>query len=359
MTEITLEQRVVLAVAWLCKAERLARGQDALSAGDLPPGYTLAADDFIVRQCTLARQAIETLEAEIEALRRSHADAEAIASFKRSKLPARVADGKLNVRKANETAAELARSIAASKEAMEGCDALLREIRSEKTVIQPDLPLFQYALTWRDFQEDSTAVPHEETATHTTTVTRSSSSSTGIVGYWRRMDRSDRIALALALLVSAFILTGGFFYMYVWGRLTVEIIPIDRQEYTVRFVNTYGEPIALQVPYDGSGLPDETPALYGVFTEITGASQDKSPLNPISSSWFFKDQPADLYGPILLSPVSSEELTLRISPGEIPEGDARLRLFIYKAPHRRYAVKTIRIPAPPAVSDIKEEDNRQ
>ena len=157
-------------------------------------------------------------------------------------------------------------------------------------------------------------------------------------------DRSDRIALVLATLLSVCILTGGLLYMYVWGRLTVEIIPLDRQQYTVRFVNTYGEPIALQVPYDGTGLPDETPVLYGVSVALTDTARNEQAHESANVSWFYKDQPADLYGPILVPPVSSVELTLHIPPGEIPDGGASLRLVVYKAPHRRYAVKAITIP---------------
>lgn len=341
MAEITLEQRVVLAVAWLRKSERLARGQCALSAGDLPPGYTLTADDFILRQCTLARQATEALEAEIEKLRRSHADAAAIASFKRSKLPERIADGKLDARRANKMSAELAGAISKATEEIDRCEALLGMIRSEEETVTPNLPLFQYALSWREFQESSPSVPkNKKTAPPENHLPRPKS----LAAFWRRMDRSDRIALILATLLSACILTGGFLYMYVWGRLTVEIIPVDRQQYTVRFVNTYGEPIALQVPYDGTGLPDETPVLYGVSVALTDTARNEQAHESANVSWFYKDQPADLYGPILVPPVSSVELTLHIPPGEIPDGGASLRLVVYKAPHRRYAVKAITIP---------------
>lgn len=340
MAEITLEQRVVLAVAWLRKSKRLARGRDALSAGDLPPGYTLAADDFIVRQCTLARQATEALEAEIEELRRSHADAVAIASFKRSKLPERIVDGKLDARKANNASSELAVAISRAEEEINRCDALLGMIRDEDETVTPNLPLFQYALTWREFQESSPSTPeNKETAPPEPPSPRPKS----IAAFWRRMDRSDRIALVLAALLSVCILTGGFLYMYVWGRLSVEIIPLDRYQYTVRFVNTYGEPLTLQVPYDGTGLPEETPALYGVSVTITDTARNNQPLESTNPTWLYKDQPADLYGPILVPPVSSVELTLHIPPGEIPEGSASLRLAIYRAPHKRYTVKTVEI----------------
>ncbi len=201
MAEITLEQRVALVAAWLQRAERLARGQTALSPGDLPPGYTLTADAFILRQCTLARQAAEALEPVIQDARRAHADVAAMAAYKRSKLPEQVAKGTLDAKSANVVSAELAERIDRAREAAGHCEALLRLLAGEEEAAAPKLPLFQYALTWREFQEAPGAVaePKEEP---TTTVPPVETKGRSFVLYYRRLQRSDKIAIIAAILGS-------------------------------------------------------------------------------------------------------------------------------------------------------------
>jgi len=340
VAEITLEQRVALVAAWLQRAERLARGQTALSPGDLPPGYTLTADAFILRQCTLARQAAEALEPVIQDARRAHADVAAMAAYKRSKLPEQVAKGTLDAKSANVVSAELAERIDRAREAAGHCEALLRLLAGEEEAAAPKLPLFQYALTWREFQEAPGAVaePKEEP---TTTVPPVETKGRSFVLYYRRLQRSDKIAIIAAILGSLFILTAGYLYMYVWGRLVIEVQPADDNRYRVSFTNSYGETVALNAPYDGTGLSVGDVRQFGVAVEILDQDGKSTPAAQLERLWTYKDQPAHLYGPILISPLTVAELTLQVPEDVLGENPAALRLILYQAPNSRCGMATI------------------
>lgn len=338
MAEITLEQRVALAAAWLRKAESLARGQEALAPGDLPPGYTLTEDAFILRQCTLARQAVEALEAAVQDERRARADAAAIAAYRRSKLPEQVASGTLDARSANTASAELAGRIARAQEDSGKYDALLRLLSGEEAAVAPNLPLFRYALTWREFQDAPGNVPETETAPPPRPAPTAKRS---FVLYYRRLQRSDKIAIIAAVLISGFILTGGYLYMYSWGRLGIEVEPAGDHRYRVSFVNTYGETVALHAPYGGSGLPEENTPQFGVFVEVVDRDGRSRAVEQPERLWLYKDQPGHLYGPVLISPLSKAEFYLQVPADELGEAPVALRLILFKAPHRRSAMESI------------------
>lgn len=347
MAEITLEQRVALVAAWLQRAERLARGQTALSMGDLPPGYSLTAEAFILRQCTLARQAAEALESAVQDARRAHADTAAMAAYKRAKLPEQVAKGTLDAPSANAAAAELAERIDRAREAAGHCEALLRLLSGEVEATTPKLPLFQYALTWREFQEAPGAVaePEEEPTAPWPPADRKGRS---FVLYYRRLQRSDKIAIIAAILGSVFILTAGYLYMYVWGRLIVEVQHAGDNQYRVSFTNSYGETVSLNAPYDGTGLSVEDMRQFGIAVEVLDQDGRSKAVGQQENLWTYKDQPAHLYGPILISPLTVAELTLQIPEDVLGETPAALRLILYKAPNSRCGMETIPLDTTPS-----------
>ena len=140
---------------------------------------------------------------------------------------------------------------------------------------------------------------------------------------------------------SLFILTAGYIYMYVWGRLIVEVQPAGENQYRVRFTNSYGETVALNAPYDGTGLPVEDMRQFGIAVEVLDQNGGSKPVEQLERLWTYKDQPAHLYGPILISPLTVAELTLQVPDNVLSENPTALRLLLYQAPNSRCGMETI------------------
>ncbi|MGI6139904.1 MAG: hypothetical protein ACOYI9_12830 [Candidatus Hydrogenedentales bacterium] len=355
MTEIKLEQQIVFVRAWLQKAQRLHAEPERMSDRDLPPGSKIDITTFLERQYQLALEARENIKKAIEACRSSQEDTIAIASYRRLKLAEHIESGQMGAKEANKKASELSGDIDAATSKKQQCDFLLQQIHSEEPCTTPNLPLFQYPLRWRAFEEEQAADPPSEKERPEV---KSRPKDSG-KAFWNRLSPSDRIAVVAAILLSLCIVTGGFMYMYVWGKITLEVTALDRYNYSVRCINTYGEAIAFQAPYDGAALPRETPTVYGLSATLITKKGERKALP--RAVWYYKDLSADLYGSIFAPAVDFVELNLQLTPDEIPDEGGILRLTVFKAPKRAKTTARIEIPPrsedTPSVPDLPPADD--
>ncbi|HOC68778.1 MAG TPA: hypothetical protein PKO23_08200 [Candidatus Hydrogenedentes bacterium] len=344
MTDITLEQRTALVSAWLQKTEGVLRNATRLGKDDLPPGYILSSAVFLNRQQELAGEAAGFLEAEIKALRRSHADTAAIASYKHMLASDRLGKETSPPASVNELILELARKIAAAKEEVERCDRLLRLLHGVEAGPRPTLPLYQYAQAWERFQRpvdaESEAAPSESKPL----VGQVSMQPRRIFQWFGGLERSDKAALSGAILLSIFILVSGYLYIHSWGRLHMDVETLENGMFRLVFSNSFGETVRLNAPHTITAAVLGALKEFGVSVEVEAHDGSVKPVDPLDAQWTYKDLPGHLYGPILIGPLSSEEVFLHISPEVLKEQATAIHITLYRSPRRKYAMKTISIP---------------
>ncbi len=342
MTEITLEQRVLLVAGWFRKTERIIKGLEHLRDKDLPPGYVLPRERFLDRQRLLVNEAATSLENRIVELRLSYSDEAAIDTYKFSKVSEEAHATNVSPGSTSQTIGELSRKLTLLKEKKEQCDMLLRILHGEEETALPNLPLYQYALAWERFNRaDHSARSEDVEENKSGTVFRNAIRPQRAFETVKRMEHSDKIALAAAVLISVFILLGGYLYVYSWGRLHMDIQMATEGVFTITFTNSFGETVGLHAPHTGNRPPADTLKYFGVSVEASDKDGNTRILDEIDAHWIYKDQPGHLYGPIIISPLSSEEVSLHLSQRVLETPVNSLRIILYKSPNRPYASETI------------------
>ncbi len=344
MADITLEQRIALVSGWLQKTEGILRNATHLDEEDLPPGYLLAPAIFLNRQQELAGEAAAFLEAEIKALRRLHADAAAIASYKQKLASERPGKDMSPPASVNEFILELARKISAAKEEVERCDRLLRLLHGMEAGPRPNLPLYQYAQAWERFRRPVDAESEAPPPESKPRAGRVSVQPQRVLQWFVSLERSDKAALSGAILLSFFILISGYLYIHSWGRLHMDVETLGNGTFRLVFSNSFGETVRLNAPYASTSAFPGPLKEFGVSVEVEEREGSVTPVDTLDAQWTYKDQPGHLYGPILIGPLSSEEVSLQISHEVLKEQVKAIHITLYRSPRRKYAVKTISIP---------------
>lgn len=338
MTEKTLEQCVLFVRGWLSRIEAAARGEQ-MNADDLPPGFTLPPSVFLDRQQAQAQEASAAVASHINTLHTSAGTALQTLEQQRSELADKVASGQIKVMTANQASRAINTQTEPLKETLNRLANLHSVLLGEKEASLPRMPLYQYPMMWQEFADSLDKL--ETTVTTPDAAPPKPSSGSGPVAALKNMQRSDKIAIVAALVLSAFVVLIGYQYMYSWGRLHVNIEAADDNVFKVTFTNSYGDTVLLQAPYDGKGLQAGQLRHFGIFVEILKKDGSAESPDRLDSLWTYKDQPTHLYGPVLISPLSAEDVFLHLPSEEMTEDAVAIRITLYRAPHRRYAVKTI------------------
>lgn len=346
MVDPSLEQQVLLALGW----QRAARGR----AGDktdlsIPPEAHDEPGRWLRGHQARARETLVQLEAQLHTLREATADKAQRAFRKRARLVERMGASRRSAREINAAAAPLTREFEACLEDARSCDRLLDMVRGDVQTPVPDLPLHRYEealerLRGREASQGG-VVDSGASASAGGAAAPSASMPARVAAFiYRRTDRSDRLALAVALPLAMAVVALGVYYMYSWGSITLEVDAAGEHRYQVACVNATAQPIMLYVPYDGKGLPRAELLHVGIALDLLDEAGAPIPV-PHETAWTYKEQPAHLYGPIVVSPMSSAELQLDLAPYFTADRPHTVQWTLYKAPHRRHAVRRMPVPA--------------
>jgi len=337
VTEENLEQQAILAVGWLRKAGRLAAPDASPDKSDLPPDAALSPREYALAQAVLARDAVEQLARKATEMRDRAEEQIKTALRRRENLAARTT-GVKTAAAINAQARLISEQIEMRRREIARCDRLLRVLRGQEELPLPTLPLFNYAGALERLE-------HADAAPDTPPDSGATPPSPLHVrlcrAFMNRTDQSDRIALAIALLLCATVAAAGLYYVYNWGSIELEITPMDHGRIRVVCVNGTGDSILLNVPYDGGTLPLEQVVHYGILLEALDANGRATRPAAPETLWEYKDNPAHLYGPIVVGPFYAAELFLDFSSHPPDASATALRLTLFRAPLRKCKTYTV------------------
>lgn len=341
MVNPSLERQVLLALGW----QKTARTVSPDAGGHFPPQAHSAPQAYLRSQQDRARESLEELDAQLCRLREAAADNAKIVFHKRARLVEDMGEQERPARDINAAAAPLTRQFEACLEDARTCDRLLGMIRGEVDTPTPALPLHRYQELFEKFRDapDQAGVPHDATGAPRRTIQEGAAPIHARIAAFvmRHTDRSDRIAMSVALILSITVFALGFYYVYSWGSVVLDIQPLGEHHYQVSCVNSSWQTIMLYAPYDKQGLPRAATPNVGIALELL--DDDGADITfPLEAVWYYKEQPAHLYGPIVLGPMTRAELYLNLAPYVPAEDPYVLRLTLFRAPHRRHAVYTLK-----------------
>jgi len=331
VTDDSLEQQAILAVGWLRKAGRLAAGK-SVAAEELPPGTPQTPQEYVQAQYALAHETVNNLVSQVNGL--SDKAAEALHTLQERRAGLALATGKKNAKEINREAQTLAMQVEAAQAMMEHAARLLRILHGQEEIPLPVMPLYKYAQALERFEgnvSDTPAVAAEQTQ-------KLPFHKKVAQGFLRRTDRSDRIALSIALILCITVIAAALYYVFFNGAVELQITSMDNAALRVVCTNTTYDSILLNVPYTGGGLPVESVTQYGLLIELVG--EDGKIHRPAATEtlWKYKDTPAHLYGPIVIGPMFAAELSLDLKTYANDNTIKALRITLYRAPDKKVKV---------------------
>ena len=347
MIDTSIEQRAILALGWLRRARQLVAG-NSCTAKDMPPGNILQSpQQYVQEQYKQAKKAVETLTNSVITLRDNAITDAQRAQHERNALPAHSVRNEKAAHRLNEKARQLVEAFEQACSAATYYEHILRILRNEAEQPLPTLPLHQYAaalerLAHNEYgkRQSTTRTPGREPQTSFYKDSDEPLTVRAYHAFLQRTERSDRISLVIALIFCFLIAASGFYYVYNWGKIELEIIPLDTGRVRVRCINSTHNAVLLNVPYDGEQLPRDPVVNYGLLLELL--DEDNTIIRPeyTEAPWEYKDMPAHLHGPIVISPLSAVELSLDLSAYPAVEGKSALRFKLFRAPQGHYRTYT-------------------
>ncbi len=329
----SLERQVLLALGWLRTAQALTPDD----ADRLPPEALSAPEAYLESQRDRARDALNGLEARIEALRQEIADAARILYDKRVRLIERMSAEGRSAQDINRAAATLTRQFEDHLEQARTCDRLLGMIHGEIETPAPSLPLGRYEDVYRQLGEQTDVVAEDEEDDLSGELAPEKRPLPIHVARFllQRTDRTDRFALGIAAVLCAAVIVVGAWYILQWGHVELAIQALGENRYQLTCHNTTGHTVQLIVPYDKQGLPREPLAHFGLALDLRD-NEGSDIFFPIEAVWFHKELPAHLYGPVVIGPMSRAELYLDLSGCIAEDTPYVMELTLFNAPHEKY-----------------------
>ncbi len=329
MTNASLEQRAILAVGWLRKAARLAAPGVEPPPDELPPNPPRSAQKFAKTQCMMADAAVKQLTKTADELHQQALGAAEHSRAERKRLAEQPVHSQKAAATINKKARRLAEEIAHHQGEASKCERLLRILRGQEDIPLPVLPLHQYAAALERLEESDSAREAQSRGEINAITVR------GLYhGFLQRTSLSDRIALMIALVLCLTIIGSGLYYIHNWGRVELEIQPLDDTRWRVTCINSTRNAIFLNVPYTGDVLPRDTTPHYGVLLKLMDADGESVLPDRLEALWKYKDLPAHLHGPIVVGPMFAAEFILDLSGQAAAAEMVGLTFTLYRAPQR-------------------------
>ncbi len=321
MPDETLEQCLLLALGWRRTAAALLQQR--------PEEVGAPALDFAREQHKQASSALIELTRLIEMKKQGAIDAEQIALHKRSALVQGALDGQGNAVQINAEARRLLEQSEEQRRDAVKWETLLSQLRENAFTSLPAMPLPRYQPAYERLRD---VLDHPSPATTGAEVRAAARP----VAVWRhvlrRTDRADRFAITTAALFMAFVFIYGYHFTHCRGRVSVAAEVLADGAYRIVCVNNGRHAAMLYAPYDGQGFPQNHANHFGLLLEpADGSATSLSGLS--NASWTYKDLPAHLHGPIVISPTTSATLQLRL-----PDDASPVRLVLVEAPRKRRMV---------------------
>jgi hypothetical protein len=327
VTDTSLEQQAILAIGWLRKAGRLA-AQETIAAEELPQGITQPPREYAKAQAALAHEAVDRLVSHVGGISDKAAEAIKGLQQQRAELAAAAGTGKKTAQAANTQGQALAMQMEGARATIDHAARLLRILHGQEELPLPVLPLYKYAQALARLQGEASAPEAGKTS-------KESVHHKAAQAFMGRTDRSDRIALSIAVILCATIIATALYYVFFRGTVELQITPMDNGVLRVTCTNTMRDSILLDAPYNGDGLPVENVTHYGVLLELV--DKDGKTTRPATQEtlWEYKDVPAHLYGPIVIGPMFAAELSLDLKTFTNADGVTAMRLTLFRAPDKK------------------------
>ena len=328
--ERSLEQQAILAIGWLRKAGRIA-AEKKIAAEELPQGLQQKPREYAKTQAALAHKSVEKLTAQVSEISDRASAAIKTLQQQSAELATAAGVGKKSVWEANKEAQALAVQIEGARAAMDQTTRLLRILHGQEELPLPTLPLYQYA----EALERLEGAGEEASVLNTEKQQRNAAQGRVTAMFLRKTDRSDRVALGIALILCITVIATALYYVFFAGGIDIKITPLPGAGLQVQCVNTKYDSIMLHVPYGGDKLPENPLPQYGLLLELIDEEGNNIRPSALETRWEYKDVPAHLYGPIVVGPLFAVELSLDLNNYTHNSDIRAVRLTLCRAPSRQ------------------------
>ncbi|NLN92371.1 MAG: hypothetical protein GX130_03550 [Candidatus Hydrogenedens sp.] len=344
MDSSLLEQGVYLALGWCERVAYLQAHPEELSTDDKPAGITLSDSSFLALQQKLAQEASLWWSTELRAFLQHFNTLHEQLSKKQKALFAAVEGGKLRPTQANEKARTLSTQLEEATEEIGFAQKLLALLKNPPYSSLPTLPLCRYSVSNHTLTKEYQSCKTRDFTKDTGYGLKLTARLLSIKTAFQSLSLTDRTALTLALIFSLLIIIGGAAFTLRDAGISLSLKANAAGHYDVSVINRSKQTLFLSVPYDGKRMDKNDTPTYAVVVELLENSKPSKRNPPLEHLWFYKEKPAYLKGPILLTPLSEEKLQLHIPTDLSDTPDAlaadQIRLTVYKAPGKKKASYT-------------------